>query len=65
MACEADGDGALTMELLSLISDGKPTLFGDLSYINEETSTIYLPNCGALCSWLLVVRTSQQIIYII
>ena len=51
MACEADGDGALTMELLSLVSDGKPTLFGDLSYINEETSTIYLPNCGALCSW--------------
>jgi len=51
MACEADGDGALTMELLSLISGGSPTLFGDLSYLNEETSTIYMPNCGALCSW--------------
>jgi len=51
MACEADGDGALTMELLNLVSGGSPTLFGDLSYLNEETSTIYLPNCGALCSW--------------
>lgn len=51
MACEADGDGALTMELLSLVSGGSPTLFGDLSYLNEETSTIYMPNCGALCSW--------------
>jgi L-fucose/D-arabinose isomerase len=51
MACEADGDGALTMEMLSLISGGSPTLFGDLSYLNEETSTIYMPNCGALCSW--------------
>jgi len=51
MACEADGDGALTMELLKLVSGGKPTLFGDLSYLNEETSTIYMPNCGALCSW--------------
>ena len=51
MACEADGDGALTMELLSLVSGGSPTLFGDLSYINEETSTIYVPNCGAMCSW--------------
>lgn len=51
MACEADGDGALTMELLSLVSGGSPTLFGDLSYLDEETSTIYLPNCGALCSW--------------
>ena len=51
MACEADGDGALTMELLNLVSGGSPTLFGDLSYLNEETSTIYLPNCGAMCSW--------------
>jgi len=51
MACEADGDGALTMEMLNLVSGGSPTLFGDLSYLNEETSTIYLPNCGALCSW--------------
>jgi len=51
MACEADADGALTMELLNLVSGGSPTLFGDMSYLNEETSTIYLPNCGALCSW--------------
>ena len=51
MACEADGDGALTMEILGLVSGGKPTLFGDLSYLDEETSTIYIPNCGAMCSW--------------
>jgi len=51
MACEADGDGALTMEILKLVSGGKPTLFGDLSHLDEETSTIYMPNCGALCSW--------------
>jgi L-fucose isomerase len=51
MACEADGDGALTMQILQLVSGGKPTLFGDLSHINEETSTIYIPNCGAQCSW--------------
>jgi len=51
MACEADGDGALTMEILGLVSGGKPTLFGDLSYLDEEASTIYIPNCGAMCSW--------------
>lgn len=50
-SCEADGDGALTMEILKQVSGGKPTLFADLSYLNEETSTIYLPNCGALCTW--------------
>jgi L-fucose isomerase len=51
LACEADGDGALTMEILKHVSGGKPTLFADLSYLNDDTRTIYMPNCGALCSW--------------
>ncbi|MBC8263463.1 MAG: L-fucose isomerase [Anaerolineales bacterium] len=51
MACEADGDGALTMEILKQVSGGSPVFFADLSYINEETSTLYLPNCGGMCSW--------------
>ena len=50
-ACEADGDGALTMEILKLVSGGMPPFFGDLSYLNEGTHTLYLPNCGAVCSW--------------
>ena len=60
MACEADGDGALTMEMLNLVSGGSPTLFGDLSYLNEETSTIYMPNCGAMCSWF-AGRTDEPV----
>jgi L-fucose isomerase len=51
MACEADGDGALTMQILGLVSGGGPTLFGDLSYLDEDNLTIYIPNCGAMCSW--------------
>jgi L-fucose isomerase len=51
MACEADGDGALTMQILGLVSGGAPTLFGDLSYLDEENATIYVPNCGAMCGW--------------
>lgn len=51
MACEADADGALTMEVLKLVSGGTPPFFGDLSYLNESTRTLYLPNCGAVCSW--------------
>ena len=50
-ACESDGDGALTMQILKHISGGLPTLFADLSYLNAETRTIYLPNCGGMCSW--------------
>ena len=51
MACEADGDAALTMEILKQISGGKPVLFMDVSYIDDETLTFYLPNCGAQCTW--------------
>ncbi len=50
-ACEADGDGALTMEILKLVSGGLPPFFGDLSFLNDSTHTLYLPNCGAVCSW--------------
>jgi L-fucose/D-arabinose isomerase len=50
-SCEADGDGALTMELLKHVSGGLPPFFGDLSYLNEETHKLYLPNCGAMCAW--------------
>jgi L-fucose/D-arabinose isomerase len=51
MSCEADGDGALTMQILNLVSGGLPTFFGDLSYLDEENATLYIPNCGAMCSW--------------
>lgn len=51
MACEADGDAALTMEVLKQISGGKPALFMDISYIDDERQTFYLPNCGAQCTW--------------
>lgn len=51
MACEADGDAALTMEILKEISGGKPVLFMDVSYIDDERETFYFPNCGAFCSW--------------
>ncbi|NCF68251.1 MAG: L-fucose isomerase [Chloroflexi bacterium] len=51
MACEADGDAALTMEILKEITGGKPVLFMDVSYIDDKHSTFYFPNCGAFCSW--------------
>lgn len=51
MACEADGDAALTMELLKHVSGGKPVLFVDVSYVDDEAEVFYLPNCGAFCAW--------------
>lgn len=51
MACEADADGALTSELLKHVSGGHATMFADVDYLCDETETLYLPNCGAMCSF--------------
>lgn len=51
MACEADGDAALTMEIMKQVSGGSPVLFMDVSYIDEEARIFYFPNCGAQCAW--------------
>jgi len=49
MACEADADAGLTLEILKHVSGGGPTLFADVSYIKGQT--FYLPNCGGMCAW--------------
>jgi L-fucose isomerase len=51
VACEADGDGALTQHILKIISGGRPTYFGDVSHIDDENGFIYCVNCGAICAW--------------
>jgi L-fucose isomerase len=51
MACEADADGALTQQILKILSGGTPTFFADVSHIDDERKTIYCVNCGALCAW--------------
>jgi L-fucose isomerase len=51
MACEADADAGLTSEIMKLVSGGLPTMFADVSYINDDTDTFYLPNCGGMCTW--------------
>jgi L-fucose isomerase len=51
MACEADADAALTLEILKHLSGGSPVLFGDVSHINYKTHTLYIPNCGGMCTW--------------
>jgi len=51
MSCEADGDGALSMEILKEVSGGGATLFGDVSHMDVDKKILYLPNCGGMCSW--------------
>ena len=51
MACEADADGALTQQMLKIISGGMPTFFADVSHIDHDRKILYCINCGALCAW--------------
>jgi len=44
-ACEADSDGALTMQILYEIS-GMPPLFLDVRHFDKESNTYVLCNCG-------------------
>jgi L-fucose isomerase len=50
MACEADADGALTMQILKLIS-GFPTLLFDLRSYDFQNKVYVCCNCGAQPSW--------------
>ena len=45
-ACEADSDGALTMQVLKLIT-GSPTLFMDLRHFDRENNLYVFCNCGS------------------
>ncbi|MEY8338546.1 hypothetical protein AALB16_11085 [Lachnospiraceae bacterium 62-35] len=48
-SCEADADGALSMQILKLISGGKPTALQDIANITPER--FVLANCGAMASY--------------
>jgi L-fucose/D-arabinose isomerase len=47
-ACESDADGALTMQILHLLSGGQAAALMDLRWFNRETGLWTLANCGAI-----------------
>lgn len=49
-SCEADSDGALTMQVMNLIS-GKPVLFIDFRHYDRDTDLFAFCNCGAMATW--------------
>jgi len=50
LACEADSDGALTMQILKLIS-GYPSLLFDVRSYDFDNEVFVCCNCGAQPSW--------------
>ena len=49
-SCEADADGAVTMQILKLLS-GKPVIFTDLRHYDYDNEVMVLCNCGAMSTW--------------
>jgi len=50
LACEADSDGALSMQLLRLVS-GQPACLLDLRFFDQKHQVYVMPNCGAAPTW--------------
>jgi len=48
-SCECDHDGALSMQILKILSGGKPTLFLDIR--NVSNLEIIGANCGSMPTW--------------
>jgi L-fucose isomerase len=47
-ACESDADGALTMQILHMITGGGPASLLDMRWYNQESRKWVLANCGAV-----------------
>jgi len=47
-ACEADSDGALTMQILKLLSGGKPSALLDIRFYDYHKGIWVFANCGAI-----------------
>lgn len=49
-SCEADSDGALTMQVMHLVS-GQPALFFDFRHYDRAAGVFVFCNCGAMSTW--------------
>lgn len=49
-SCEADSDGALTMQIMKLVS-GQPALFFDFRHYDKAAGVFVFCNCGAMSTW--------------
>jgi L-fucose isomerase len=47
-ACESDADGALTMQVLHLLSNGESAALLDIRYFEAQRNRFTLANCGAV-----------------
>ncbi len=49
-SCEADSDGALTMQILKLLT-GDPVIFMDVRHFDSQNGVMVFCNCGSQSTW--------------
>ena len=49
-SCEADSDGALTMQIMKLVAN-KPVIFADFRHFDKKEGVFVFCNCGAMATW--------------
>ena len=59
-ACESDADGALTMQILNLISGGKPAALLDIRWFDAQNNHWILANCGAVAASFMSTPTDPS-----
>lgn len=59
-ACEADADGALTMQIMKYLSGGKPTTLMDVRALDEKTRIVTLGNCGGMSTYYTCYSNEQK-----
>ena len=57
-SCEADADGALSMQILQLLSGGEPTALQDIYNVTE--GEMVLANCGAMASYFAALSDNSE-----
>lgn len=50
-SCECDCDGALTMRILNLCADGKPSCLLDIKFFDSVSKEFVLANCGSVAPY--------------
>ncbi len=58
VACEADVNAALTMQIMNFIT-GQPSLFADVNHIDLQENVLRLVNCGSMP--MSYARTKQDV----
>ena len=60
-SCECDCDGAMTMRILNLCAEGKPSCLLDIKFFDGNDKEFVLANCGSVAPYSLIRTTKKKL----